>query len=218
MAITVSSPVAPIGPCSLKHLPCYISFWISHGGSLKNRASEERKRGDGWGQVRQRSSEPLADVPFHSRKKKERRLARYLSAGIRSWAFARSLKDVFRNSRRADSRRWRTPRLRKSPVLRSRRDQPVTNICPISLKPWWANGAGRQVDVTRMDLSMERADPAGERRPEYLILSCPAHSPPEASFMSAEVWEHQRGVDLHGSPNRRRGTVPVNWAGDRCNC
>lgn len=129
--------MAPIGPCSLKHLPCYISFWISHGGSLKNRASEKRKRGideDRWGRgaasVRQR-------CPFTQ-------AAEWAPHGPVLLLVCSILAP-----------------------LRSLCDQPVTcnrtNNCPASLKLRWANGAGGQDDVSRTDQSMERAGPAGRR-------------------------------------------------------
>lgn len=41
--ITVRRWEAPIGPCSLKHLPCYISLWISHGGGLRKEQGQWRK-------------------------------------------------------------------------------------------------------------------------------------------------------------------------------
>lgn len=125
-AITVRNPVAPIGPCSLIHLPCYISFWISHGGSLKNRASEERKRGiddDRWGRgaasVRQR-------CPF-TQQKKEHHFAQYLSSFIINWDFPRSLQDVFANSRTADSHRWWTLSLNRSLVCSL--SSPLRSLC-----------------------------------------------------------------------------------------
>lgn len=160
--------MAPIGPCSLKHLPCYISFWISHGGSLKNRASEERKRGideDRWGRgaasIRQR-------CPFtHGRRRSTTCPSPYVllletepscSHSRMCWATA-----GFSHSR--------TLRLNRplvcsvSAILRSLCNQPLTchrtNICPMSLKPRWANGAGHQGDVTQTGQLMERAGPAG---------------------------------------------------------
>lgn len=109
-----------------------------------------------------------------------------------------SLQDVFVNSRTADSHCWLTPRLNRSLVcsvsapLWSLCDQPITrnrtNICPASLKPRWDNAAedpNGSVDAA--------SGPCGERRPEYLLLYCPAHSPPDACFVSAEPWE-QRGL------------------------
>lgn len=56
---------------------------------------------------------------------------------------------------------------------------------------WWCWAPGWRHPEGSVDGA---SGPCRERRPEYLLLSCPARSPPDACFMSAELWEQQRGL------------------------